>query len=163
MSTNKLARLAAVLAVASVSGLFAAAAEARQAQTTADLNLRTGPGTQYAIIATMPAGSRIDIGDCADGWCAVDWRGQDGYASMVGLTGGPVGPAPEVIVIDPPYPYRAGHYRSTNVYRELPPYAAVPPRFYPRRFILSPRERNRYRYRPHIFGPAGDAEAGYMK
>ncbi|MFD0987622.1 SH3 domain-containing protein [Methyloligella solikamskensis] len=162
-SVSKLARSFAVLAVAAVAGLFASSADAGQAHTTADLNLRTGPGTQYQIIATMPAGSRIDIGDCADNWCAVEWRGQDGFASMVGLAGGQAGPVPEVIVIDPPYPYRAGHYRSTNVYRELPPYAAVPPRFYPRRYILSPRERNRYRYRPHIFGSAGDAEAGYVK
>lgn len=158
-----LTRVSAGLAFVALAGLFASGAEARSAHTTADLNLRTGPGTQYQIVATMPAGSRVDIGDCAEGWCAVDWRGRDGYASMVGLAGGRAEPAPEVLVIDPPYPYRAGHYRSTNVYYDLPPYAAVPPRYYPRRFILSPRERNRYRYRPHIFGPAGDAAAGYIK
>lgn len=162
-SLNQLARRFAVLAVAAMAGLAASSAEARQAHTTADLNLRTGPGTQYQIIATMPAGSRIEIGECADGWCAVEWRGKDGFASMVGLADGRAAPAPEVIVIDPPYPYRAGHYRSTNVYDDLPPYAAVPPRFYPRRFILSPRERNRYRYRPHIFGTEGDYAAGYVK
>lgn len=160
---RKLTRVTAMLAAVAVSGLLAAPAEARSAHTTADLNLRTGPGTQYQIIATMPAGSRVDIGECADGWCAVDWRGQDGFASMVGLAGGAAGPVPEVVVIDPPYPYRAGHYRSANVYDDLPPYAAVPPRFYPRRFILSPRERNRYRYRPHIFGSDGDYAAGYVK
>lgn len=158
-----IALLAAAVLASGVLSLLAAPSLARPAQTTAALNLRAGPGTQYRVITTMPAGARVDLGKCGEGWCAVAWRGRNGFASRRGLAGTAgfpairAAPVPQAIVIDPPYPYQAGHYRSANLYEELPPYAAVPPRYYPRRFMLSPRERHRYRYRPHIFGSAGDA------
>jgi len=60
-------------------GLFAAlflligvgAAMAYPASTTADLNLRTGPGTQYRVIGSMPRGARVDVAGCSRGWCEV--------------------------------------------------------------------------------------------
>jgi len=70
-------------------GLFAAlflligvgAAMAYPASTTADLNLRTGPGTQYRVIGSMPRGARVDVAGCSRGWCEVQWGGRRGYAS----------------------------------------------------------------------------------
>ena len=58
-----------------------AAAEAAPARTTADLNLRAGPGTHYRIVGSMPRGSLVDILDCTHGWCEVAWRGRVGWAS----------------------------------------------------------------------------------
>ena len=48
-------------------------------------------------------------------------------------------------------------------YYDLPPYAAVDPRFYRRRFFLMAQERNRYRYMPHIFRGYSDGNGGYLK
>jgi hypothetical protein len=148
-----LAGLALVLCAAPL------AAVAKDAVTVEALNLRQGPSTGYAVIATMPAGAKVDIEACAENWCSLTWNGYAGYASAGGLGELSRGAGPKVIAIDPPYDWRSGHYRSANVYWTMPPYAAVPPRFYPRRFILSPREHDRYRYRPHIFSPSEAAMA----
>jgi hypothetical protein len=55
------------------------------------------------------------------------------------------------VPVYPPYPYRAGHYPKADWYYDLPPYAAIVPRFYRKRFFMMAQERNRYRYMPHIF------------
>lgn len=54
----------------------------------------------------------------------------------------------------PPYPYRAGHYPNADSYYDVPPYVALPPSYYRGRYFLSFRERDRYRYVPHIFSRA---------
>ena len=141
----------------SVFGLLVGAgtAEASQATTATALNLRDGPGTSYAKIATMPAGASVKVKGCRQGWCGVIWRGRTGYASQRGLALGYADYAelvePEVWPIFPPYPYRAGHYPKADWYFDMPPYAAVSPKFYRKRFLMMAQERNRYRYVPHIF------------
>ncbi len=47
-----------------------------------DLNLREGPGTNYATISTMPANADITIDGCIEGqkWCQVTYNGQTGWA-----------------------------------------------------------------------------------
>jgi uncharacterized protein YraI len=54
---------------------------AQDASVTADLNMRAGPGTQYPVITTIPAGRSIDIYGCEGGlnWCDVSWRGNRGW------------------------------------------------------------------------------------
>ncbi len=44
------------------------------------VNLRSGPGTAYARIATIPHGARVDVLSCAR-WCEVVYRGYRGWAS----------------------------------------------------------------------------------
>lgn len=61
------------------------------------------------------------------------------------------GNEPGYVPVYPPYPYRAGHYPKADWYYDLPPYAAIVPRFYRKRFFMMAQERNRYRYMPHIF------------
>ena len=41
--------------------------------TTTNVNFRSGPGTNYSTMRTLPVGTSIDIGDCDDAgsWCAV--------------------------------------------------------------------------------------------
>ena len=58
------------------------------------------------------------------------------------------------IPVFPPHPYRAGHYPTADAYWDLPPYAALPPSYYRGRYFLTLRERDRYRYVPHIFSKA---------
>ncbi|MGD9503040.1 MAG: hypothetical protein AB7V40_11215 [Methyloceanibacter sp.] len=55
------------------------------------------------------------------------------------------------VAIFPNYPYRSGHYPKADWYYQLPPYAAIDPSFYRRRFFMMAQERDRYRYMPHIF------------
>jgi uncharacterized protein YraI len=63
-------------------GLFGTGtAFAAEAYTATDLNVRTGPGTEFDRIGTLPADSGVDVIDCADGWCLVRGRGLRGWVS----------------------------------------------------------------------------------
>lgn len=53
------------------------AASARPATVTTDLNVRSGPGTRYAVVGSLPAGARVDVGGCTGNWCRVG----GGYAN----------------------------------------------------------------------------------
>ena len=44
------------------------------------VNLRTGPGANYARIATIPAGAPVNILRCGR-WCEVVYAGRKGWAS----------------------------------------------------------------------------------
>ncbi|HWK64922.1 MAG TPA: SH3 domain-containing protein [Rhizobiaceae bacterium] len=73
----KLLTLSVVLAIAA-SSVFA-----DSAITTANLNYREGPGTNYGKLGTIPEGTAIDIGDCdaAGTWCVVIYDDEHGFAS----------------------------------------------------------------------------------
>jgi hypothetical protein len=51
--------------------------------TTSSVNFRSGPGTNFASIRTLPAGTAVDIGTCEESgsWCAVDVQGRRGFVS----------------------------------------------------------------------------------
>ncbi len=61
--------------------LMLSAGIASAATVTNDLNLRSGPGTRYGVIDTMPAGAYVNVIGCGGSWCRVDWHGRVGYAS----------------------------------------------------------------------------------
>jgi uncharacterized protein YraI len=61
---------------------------ANAAVVTTDLNLRSGPGTGYGVVATMPAGADVNVLSCSGAWCRVSWGGAVGYASASYLGGG---------------------------------------------------------------------------
>jgi SH3-like domain-containing protein len=65
---------AVLLAIATV------AAAAAPGIATGSVNLRAGPGTGYARIATIPAGARVNVLRCG-GWCEVVFNGRRGWAS----------------------------------------------------------------------------------
>jgi hypothetical protein len=72
-------RTIALLLVPLVGGSPALAAPG---VTTADVNLRAGPGTDFDALTVLPSGTAIDIGACdAEGWCAVTLLGTGGYIS----------------------------------------------------------------------------------
>ena len=60
---------------------IAVPAMAQNAEVTADLNMRAGPGTQYPVITTIPDGRDVNIYGCESGlnWCDVSWRGNRGW------------------------------------------------------------------------------------
>ncbi len=49
------------------------------------VNLRTEANTSSAIVAKIPAGARVDVGDCAAGWCAVAYQGKSGFTIQTSL------------------------------------------------------------------------------
>ena len=57
------------------------------------MNIRTGPGTNYALIGAIPAGRTVSATRCVarqDGirgadWCVVNWEGISGWVSKSGL------------------------------------------------------------------------------
>ena len=60
-------------------GLSSAPAIAAATHTTANLNLRAGPGKHHEVKAIIPAGAAIDIHSCGHTWCYVGWAGHIGY------------------------------------------------------------------------------------
>ncbi len=65
--------------VAVLPGLAAAAT----AYSTANVNMRSGPSTQYPPVLVIPAGQRVDIQGCMQtaNWCDVAYAGYRGWVS----------------------------------------------------------------------------------
>jgi len=59
------------------------AAFAFTAVSSADLNLRTGPGPHYPVVAMIGRDDKIDVRGCLKEvtWCSVNWGDQSGWAS----------------------------------------------------------------------------------
>jgi uncharacterized protein YraI len=114
-------------------GLAAAgSASAAEAYTAADLNVRTGPGTEFDRLGTLPANSGVDILNCSSGWCLVHGRGLRGWVSASYLARGEdpttvIVLRPE-IYISPGHYYRPPHWRPRPPYRPKPPYRPRPPK-----------------------------------
>jgi uncharacterized protein YgiM (DUF1202 family) len=49
--------------------------------TTANLNLRTGPGTSYSVILVIPKGATVTVTGYSGSWAQVTYGGRVGYAS----------------------------------------------------------------------------------
>lgn len=142
-----------LLAAAFVLVISSGAAFALITQTTTAIALKSAPAAQADVLLNIPSGGSVSVGTCARGWCGVTFRKYGGYVreSALLLPGTPPpAPSPQIPTY-PSYPYKSGHYPTTESYYDLPPYADINPRFYSRRYFLSARERNRYRYVPHVF------------
>ncbi len=71
--------------LALASGLVVAGtlvAGAWPSTTTTNANVRSGPGTAYGVLGTLPAGSPVDVIACTGNWCQTQY----GYISA-GLLG----------------------------------------------------------------------------
>lgn len=54
--------------------------------TTADLNLRSGPGITYSVIAVMPKGTRVTVLSVSGSWAKVIYGSKEGYAHTAYMT-----------------------------------------------------------------------------
>jgi uncharacterized protein YraI len=61
--------------------LLPAAASAQNAEVSATVNMRAGPGTQYPVVTTIPEGRDVSVAGCVRGydWCDTTWRGRRGW------------------------------------------------------------------------------------
>jgi len=142
-----------MLAAFAALALSTGTASALVTKTTTDVALQSAPAAQADVLLNIPAGGAVSVGPCARGWCGVTFGKYGGYVreSALALAGPlPQAPRPEIPVY-PPYPYKVGHYPNADAYFDLPPYADINPRYYRWRYFLSARERDRYRYVPHVF------------
>lgn len=79
-------RLAA-LAFVAIGGLSSIGG-ALAAQATAAVNVRSGPGTGFAVVDVLYPGEEVDVEGCtAAGWCSIIHYGPDGWVSARYLTG----------------------------------------------------------------------------
>ena len=71
------------IALTLVSIATAAPGLAAPGVTTTSVNFRSGPGTSFSSIRTLPAGTTVDVGECDEGgsWCAVTVEGRSGFVS----------------------------------------------------------------------------------
>lgn len=60
---------------------FSASAFASPATVAANVNVRSGPGINFVKVATLPAGYRVNMGQCRGNWCQVGARGVYGWVS----------------------------------------------------------------------------------
>lgn len=99
---KKIATLAtaAILASAALGGV--AFAQTASATATADLNIRSGPGPQYASIGFIASGDSTMVDGCleASKWCRVDYEGVQGWSYSDYLTADLSG---EVVVLTDRY------------------------------------------------------------
>ena len=55
---------------------------ANKYKTTANLNIRTGRGTNYKILTTMPKGTEVSVSEISGGWGKVSYKGKTGYSAL---------------------------------------------------------------------------------
>lgn len=65
-----------------------AAASAAPAVATSNVNVRSGPGTGYAVVDALRRGEQVDVQYCRGSWCFVQKRGPDGWVSSNYLSSG---------------------------------------------------------------------------
>jgi len=132
------------LYLSAFAGLMAvavpAAAEAAQAISTANVNLRAGPSTQYPPVLVVPAGNRVEIFGCLSSanWCDVGYSGYRGWISGSYLQ---TQYSSRRIYVDPDYYGRLGiptvtfrvdqywdrNYRGRDFYRDRDRWRRAPP------------------------------------
>lgn len=74
-----------ILCAGAFALLLTANAAAKPGVAVSTVNLRAESNTTSAIVAKIPGGARIDVGACAEGWCAVTFQGRSGFAIATAL------------------------------------------------------------------------------
>jgi len=120
-------------AAAALAAAVVLPAAAHAAYTTGSVNLRSGPGTSYARLTTVPAGAYVDVYDCAS-WCRVSWNGYEGWISGSYVDAGYTPRSERPRAYAPRYSYRdrddrwdrywdGPRYRERDRYSYYRPYA----------------------------------------
>ncbi len=90
-----LLNLATGIAVAVTAALaFLPATQAAPGVVTSNVNVRSGPGTNYAVVTAITSGTRVDVQRCDRGFCQIEARRISGWVSAQYLSAGgrPVNP-----------------------------------------------------------------------
>ncbi|MHA6692701.1 DUF1236 domain-containing protein [Devosia sp. A449] len=100
---HKLLTFATVAALATTAFAGAALAQSASATATADLNIRSGPGPQYASVGFIASGDSATVDGCLEGskWCRVIYDGVTGWSYSDYLTADLSG---ELVVLTERYP-----------------------------------------------------------
>ncbi|WP_101339905.1 DUF1236 domain-containing protein [Cereibacter azotoformans] len=71
------------LSAAAVLLAGAASAQVQEARPITDLNLRSGPGSNYTIVGVAPLDALVMVEGCVEGanWCRVNYEGTSGWAA----------------------------------------------------------------------------------
>jgi uncharacterized protein YraI len=120
-----------MVAVAASTAGLPAIAEAAPAFSTGNVNMRSGPSTQYPPVIVIPVGSQVDIRGCMSSanWCDVAYAGYRGWVSGSYLQ---ASYSQRRVYVDPQYyrplgiptvtfsigRYWDDHYRSRSFYRD---------------------------------------------
>jgi hypothetical protein len=85
----------AVAVVATALVVFLPATQAAPGTLTSNVNVRQGPGTNYAVVDTVRTGQTVDVQQCQGSWCYIQKPGPDGWVSAQYLSanGRPVNPS----------------------------------------------------------------------
>jgi uncharacterized protein YraI len=79
MQLNKTVLKAGLVGAAML--VTAGAALAAPGFATANVNVRSGPGSNYSAVDTLRRGEPVQVSGCRSGWCFVEKAGQDGWVS----------------------------------------------------------------------------------
>jgi hypothetical protein len=127
--------------------LLTSAAHAASGIAVSTVNLRAESNTTSEILGKIPGGSRVDVGTCESGWCAVTWSGKSGFAIATALdTSG----RPRVVRRPPP------RYADDDEYEPIG-HGPLPPGYVP---VPGPGPAVVYAPRPYYYGP-GPYWGGY--
>ena len=130
--SRKVFRQALMAMAAAVAFLMpAAAANAAEGYSTANVNMRSGPSTRYPAVTVIPAGTPVEIHGCLSDvfWCDVSFYNGRGWVSGNYVQ---VDYRQERVLIEPDYygglgiptvtfeigRYWDNHYRGRNFYRD---------------------------------------------
>ena len=85
-------KLKAQLALAaSTVLLLTSGASAKPGLAVSTVNVRAEANTTSEVLAKIPGGTKLEVGECRDGWCAVTYQGKSGFsiATALDLSGKP--------------------------------------------------------------------------
>jgi uncharacterized protein YraI len=141
-----------LLASSAALVLSAGAAAAAPATAQSNVNVRSGPGTQYPVVGALRGGETVDVADCTGSWCQISFSGGTGYASQNYLAmaggGGPgyAAVAPGYVDQGEVYDDTPGYAYNDYYYDDYGPSVG---------FYVSPRfrhHRHGWHGRPHVGG-----------
>jgi len=79
---------AAIAVVVTATVVFLPAAYAAPGTITTNVNVRSGPGTNYAVVDVAQRGEQVDVQQCRGSWCYITKPGPDGWVSASYLSAG---------------------------------------------------------------------------
>lgn len=117
------------------------------AYTSADLNLREGPGTEFRVLLAMPRGSQVQVSYCSaeNVWCFVQYGQSSGWASSRYLTNN----APQYAQQQPQYQqpqYQQPQYQQPQYQPQQQVAVYQPP-------VYQPPQQPPVVYQPPVYQP----------